>query len=122
MPPASAAPEEQALVQRLKAREEPALKELMTQYGARVYSLALRMTGSRQDAEEVLQDVFWAVFEKIGGFRGDSKLSRAKPRDRTERASFDSAQDARPELVEGRAKRVEVLPLDEQRPGVLLTR
>src|SRR3989338_7264434 len=75
MPPASAASEEQALIQRLKAREEAALNLLMSQYGARVYSLALRMTGSRQDAEEVLQDVFWAVFEKIGGFRGEAKLS-----------------------------------------------
>ena len=74
------APDEQGLIQRLKGREEAALAVLMAQYGARVFSLAMRMTGSRQDAEEVLQDVFWTVFEKIGGFRGDSKLSyTAKP-------------------------------------------
>jgi len=63
------------LVPKLQARDEAALEALMVQYQARVFGLALRLTGNRQDAEEVLQDVFVAVFQKIDGFRGDSKLS-----------------------------------------------
>ncbi|MBI3088148.1 MAG: sigma-70 family RNA polymerase sigma factor [Candidatus Omnitrophica bacterium] len=63
------------LIAKLQARDESALEALMVQYQARVFGLALRLTGNRQDAEEVLQDVFLAVFQKIGGFRGDSKLS-----------------------------------------------
>lgn len=68
-------PREQDFIKRLKARDEAALEELMAQYETKVFGLALRMTGSRQDAEEILQDVFLTVFQKIDGFRGDSKLS-----------------------------------------------
>lgn len=68
-------PQDQDFVRRLKARDEAALEELMAQYETKVFGLALRMTGNRQDAEEILQDVFLSVFQKIDGFRGDSKLS-----------------------------------------------
>ncbi len=66
---------DQALIRRLKVRDETAVGELMTQYHAKVMGLALRLTGNRQDAEEVLQDVFWTVVQKIGGFREESSLS-----------------------------------------------
>lgn len=69
------ADEEARLVQRLKGRDEAALETLMDQYGARIFGLALRLTGNRQDAEEVLQDVFWRILQNIGSFRGESKLS-----------------------------------------------
>lgn len=68
-------PQDQDFLRRLKARDEAALEELMAQYETKVFGLALRMTGNRQDAEEILQDVFLTVFQKIDGFRGDSKLS-----------------------------------------------
>ena len=67
--------DEQQLINRLKARDEQVLEAFMAEYEAKVFGLAVRLTGNRQDAEEVLQDVFLAVFQKIGGFRGDSKLS-----------------------------------------------
>jgi len=63
------------LVPKLQARDEAALEALLVQYQARVFGLALRLTGNRQDAEEVLQDVFLAVFQKVDGFRRESKLS-----------------------------------------------
>jgi len=62
-------------VAKLLARDEAALEALMAQYQARVFGLAVRLTGNRQDAEEVLQDVFLAVVQKIDGFRRESKLS-----------------------------------------------
>ncbi len=67
--------EEQELIQRLKARDEVALEALMTQYETKVFGMALRITRNRQDAEEVLQDVFLTVVQKIGTFRGEAKLS-----------------------------------------------
>ena len=67
--------EEARLIQRLKARDEAALETLMSQYGAKVFGLALRVTGNRQDAEEVFQDVFSRIIQNIGSFRGESKLS-----------------------------------------------
>ncbi len=63
------------LINRLKAGDEAALETLMAQYQTRVFGMALRMTGNRQDAEEVLQDVFLAVVQKIETFRGEAKLS-----------------------------------------------
>ena len=41
-------------------------------YGERAYRLASRMTGNRQDAEEVVQDAFLAAVRKIDSFRGES--------------------------------------------------
>jgi RNA polymerase sigma-70 factor (ECF subfamily) len=75
MPSQTQAAEETRLIQRLKARDEAGLEALTAQYGARIFGLALRLTGNRQDAEEVLQDVLWAILQNIGSFRGDSKLS-----------------------------------------------
>ena len=72
---ATATLDEAELIRRLQAKDEAALEAVMAQYEARVFGLALRLTGNRQDAEEVLQDVFWTVFQKIETFRGDAKLS-----------------------------------------------
>src|SRR5712664_4299369 len=36
--------------------------------------LAVRITGSEQDAEEVVQDALWTATRKIDTFRGDSAL------------------------------------------------
>ncbi len=41
----------------------------------RVYSLCVRMLGDRALAEEVTQDVFVRVWDKLPGFRGDSAFS-----------------------------------------------
>jgi RNA polymerase sigma-70 factor (ECF subfamily) len=67
--------DEQQLISRLRVGDERALESVMAQYEARVFGLAFRLTGNRQDAEEVLQDVLLTVFQKIDKFRGDAKLS-----------------------------------------------
>lgn len=67
--------EDRELVSRLKAKDEAALELLMAQYGTKMFNLALRLTGNRQDAEEVLQDVFLTIFQKINKFREESALS-----------------------------------------------
>jgi RNA polymerase sigma-70 factor (ECF subfamily) len=58
------------LVERLRHREEGAAEALVAAYGDRVYRLAIRMTGDRSDAEEVVQDALWAAMRKIDTFRG----------------------------------------------------
>ncbi len=66
---------ERLLVRRLRARDERAFRELVEGYQDRVFSLILRMIGSRAEAEDLAQEVFVTVFKSIDQFRGDAKLS-----------------------------------------------
>ncbi len=60
------------LLEALRHREPAAAERLVTTYGERAYRLATRITGNGRDAEEVVQDAFWAVVRKIDSFRGES--------------------------------------------------
>jgi RNA polymerase sigma-70 factor, ECF subfamily len=61
-----------ALVEGLR-REDPEAPELLVEtYGDRVYRLALRITGSNEDAEEVAQDALWTAARKISTFKGEA--------------------------------------------------
>ena len=63
---------DQELLTALREHEPTAAEALITAYGDRAYRLAVRITGTKQDAEEVVQDAFWSVVRKIDTFRGDS--------------------------------------------------
>jgi len=60
------------LLEALRQHEPTAAERLVTTYGERAYRLATSITGSEQDAEEVVQDAFWTVVRKIDMFRGES--------------------------------------------------
>jgi RNA polymerase sigma-70 factor, ECF subfamily len=60
------------LVAALRREDEDAPGMLVERYGDRVYRLALRITGSPEDAEEVAQDALWTAARKIGTFKGES--------------------------------------------------
>jgi len=62
------------LVTGLRGRERDAAEILVARYADRLYRLAIRITGSEQDAEEVVQDALWTATWKIDTFRGDSAL------------------------------------------------
>ncbi len=66
---------DQALLERLQAGNEQAMGELAETYGSKVYQLAFRYLRNKEDAEEVVQDVLFKVYRKVGAFRGDSALS-----------------------------------------------
>jgi RNA polymerase sigma-70 factor (ECF subfamily) len=61
-----------ALVEGLRRADMAAIEQLVDTYSDRVYRLAYRMTGSREDAEEVAQDALWTAARKIHTFKGDS--------------------------------------------------
>ena len=63
---------DQALVDALRRDAAGAAEALVEAYGSRVYRLALRITSSREDAEEAAQDALWTVARKIDTFKGDS--------------------------------------------------
>jgi len=60
------------LIAALRRREPMAAERLVATYGDRAYRLAVGITGSGPDAEEVVQDALWSVIRKIDTFRGDS--------------------------------------------------
>jgi RNA polymerase sigma-70 factor, ECF subfamily len=63
---------DEELLGALRQREPAAAERLVVTYRDRAYRLAARITQDGQDAEEVVQDAFWAVIRKIDSFRGES--------------------------------------------------
>ena len=52
-----------------------AFEELYRRHYRRVYALTLRMMGNPTEAEDMTQDVFLQLFNKIGMFRGESAFT-----------------------------------------------
>jgi RNA polymerase sigma-70 factor (ECF subfamily) len=63
------------LVARLRRGDRGAFEDLVIAYQHRVFGVALRMLGSRAEAQDLAQDVFLRVHGAIADFRGDAKLS-----------------------------------------------
>ena len=57
------------------SQNEEAFTELVNRYSDKVYRLAYRITGNPDDAEEVLQEVFIILIEKLNTFRQESRFS-----------------------------------------------
>ncbi len=51
-----------------------AFEGLVEEYADRLYSLALRVTGSAQDAEDAVQDAFHAAYRQREQFRGEAAV------------------------------------------------
>jgi len=63
------------LVRRAQAGELAAFEELVSQYEQRVYTLARRITGQEQDAEDVTQQAFLSALEHLADFRGEASFA-----------------------------------------------
>ena len=63
------------LVRRCRQGEMAAFTELFHAYQARVYRLAATILGDEHEAEDVVQDVFVRVFERIGDFKKESAFT-----------------------------------------------
>lgn len=61
-----------ALVEALRRGDPQAMEQLVETYADRVYRLTLRITSSKEDAEEATQDALWTAGRKINTFKGDS--------------------------------------------------
>jgi RNA polymerase sigma-70 factor (ECF subfamily) len=60
------------LVEALRREDPDAAEHLVERFGDRVFRLAMRITGSNEDAEEAAQDALWTAARKIGTFKGES--------------------------------------------------
>jgi RNA polymerase sigma-70 factor (ECF subfamily) len=63
------------LAKRAAAGDGKAFEELYRRHYRRVYALTLRMMGNPTEAEDMTQDVFLHLFNKIGMFRGESQFT-----------------------------------------------
>src|SRR5437867_11563231 len=66
---------EQDLVQRLQAGDPEAFDALIRQPFAQDFRQAMHLSGNAAEAEEVVQEVFLAVYEKAHTFRGDAAFT-----------------------------------------------
>lgn len=60
--------EELALMQGLMAGEDAAIRALYARFGRPVYTMGLRLLGTRESAEELTQDVFLTAWRKAARF------------------------------------------------------
>jgi len=66
---------ETELIEQLKLGDDAAFKTIVEQWQDMVYNTILGIVQNETEAEDLAQDVFIKVFEKISTFKGDSKFS-----------------------------------------------
>jgi len=68
-------PSDFELAQKSAAGDAQAFGELYHRHFRRVYALTMRMMGNPTEAEDMTQEVFLQLFNKIGSFRGESAFT-----------------------------------------------
>ena len=79
VPQATAAERKPAVLAaaRRSAEEPPSVEHferIVDEYQRRLYGFALRMTGNREDAEEIVQDAFVRAFRALGKMTDQQRL------------------------------------------------
>ena len=63
------------IIQRVLQGDHQSYAEIVKRYQNFVFSITLRYTDNREDAEEISQDVFVKAYRSLADFRGASKFS-----------------------------------------------
>jgi RNA polymerase sigma factor (sigma-70 family) len=63
------------IIKRILQGEQALFAQLVERYQQYVFTLVLRFTDSREDAEEISQDVFVKTYRSLADFRGEAKFS-----------------------------------------------
>lgn len=71
---AEIAAEVRRLVERARGGDMAAYDELVGRYSRKIYALVYHMTGRREDAEDLVQDVFFKAYRSLPHFKGDSSF------------------------------------------------
>lgn len=66
--------EASALVEAAKGGDPQAFDALVRRYRSRIFALALHLTGSRSEADDITQDAFLRAYRNIGRFEGRSEF------------------------------------------------
>ncbi|HMO58999.1 MAG TPA: sigma-70 family RNA polymerase sigma factor [Roseiflexaceae bacterium] len=91
-------------------RHESALGMIYDRYGRLIYSIALRITGDRQTAEEVVQDVFQSVWQTAGSYHPELGAASTWLLSITRHRAIDATRSKRERA------RTREYPLDQIRP------
>ena len=66
---------EQEQIEKARAGDTAAFEQLVLDHQNRVFSLALRMVGDREDAADLAQEAFLKAWQGLPGFQGDSSFA-----------------------------------------------
>jgi RNA polymerase sigma-70 factor (ECF subfamily) len=66
---------DEGLVEQIRLGDRDSFEILVKRYQGKVYGLGLRLLGNADDAEEVLQETFLQIYQKLDSFRGEAKFS-----------------------------------------------
>jgi RNA polymerase sigma-70 factor, ECF subfamily len=66
--------DEAALVARVKKGSEEAFNEIILLHQQQIFSLAVKLSGNQEDAEEIVQDVFACFYRKVACFEARCAL------------------------------------------------
>ena len=119
--------EDAELIDRFKNGDEASFSVLVERHSSRAYQIAYGVLGSREDAQEVAQDVFVRIHKALHKFRGDAEfttwmyriamnLARNKYRWNKCRGSQKSITIHAPLDGSDDGSRVMQLPSDRQQP------
>jgi RNA polymerase sigma-70 factor, ECF subfamily len=67
--------ETEETVQRFLDGEEEAFNRIVRSWERKIYNLAWRMLGNREDAQDVVQETFLSVFKSMGGLRDPARFT-----------------------------------------------
>ena len=70
----SAVPSPEDAVRQAQQGDEAAFEGIYREHHSRIYALCLRMVREEEQAEELTQEVFVRLWEKLGSFRGESRF------------------------------------------------
>lgn len=121
------------LIEQIQSGNEEALLALHDQFATPVYSVAYRVLGNAEDAEEVTQDVFLKLWDKAQSFNPDrgkfvswlltiarrSAIDHLRKRQRREPPENSISMDAAPYLWETGPGEVDVSDLQRSLLGVM---
>jgi RNA polymerase sigma-70 factor (ECF subfamily) len=132
------APSDDLLLERVRGKNQHAMAGVFDRYGGMVYSVALRVLKDPEQAEDVMQEIFFQLWRKpdafvrgrgsLGGWlmvvarnRAIDKIRRRKPTDSPEDVVLLSktnlaAETERNVLMEKVRNVLKNLPLEQQRP------
>ncbi len=104
----AAEPDDATLLRAHVAGDPEAFGILFRRHRDRLWAVALRTTGDREEAADALQDALVSAFRRAGGFRGDAAVSTW-----LHRVVVNACLDR---LRRGRVRRADPLPEDDDMP------